>query len=86
MGEVGDSGKYGLLRALCAEELTWGKRTYDLSLGVVWYLVPDEEGTSDGGHTEWANQATRTIQRHMNCDPELYHILLRILRDGEIGA
>ena len=34
MGDVGDFGKFGLLRALCAEELTWGKRTFDLSLGV----------------------------------------------------
>lgn len=33
VGDIGDFGKYGLLRALCA---------HDLSLGVVWYLVPDE--------------------------------------------
>lgn len=83
MGDVGDFGKYGLLRALCAEELTWGTRTYDLSLGVVWYLVPDEEGTADGGHLGWTNQAATTIRRYMNCDPDLYHILLRMLRDGD---
>ena len=35
MGDVGDFGKYGLLRALCAVEPTWGTRTYDLSLGVI---------------------------------------------------
>ena len=83
MGDVGDFAKYGLLRALCAVEPTWGRRTYDLSLGVVWYLVPDEEGTTDGGHVGWANQATSTIQRYMPCDPELYHALLRMLRDGD---
>ena len=83
MADVGDFGKYGLLRALCAVEPTWGTRTYDLSLGVVWYLVPDEEGTADGGHVGWANQGTSAIQRYMPCDPELYHALLRILRDGD---
>jgi hypothetical protein len=83
VADVGDFGKYGLLRALCAVEPTWGTRTYDLSLGVVWYLVPDEEGTADGGHVGWANQGTSAIQRYMPCDPELYHALLRILRDGD---
>ncbi len=84
MGDVGDFGKYGLLRALCAEELTWGSRTYDLSLGVVWYLVPDEEGTGDGGHIGWTRQDARTMRRYMNCDHALYHILLRmVLRDRD---
>lgn len=83
VGDVGDFGKYGLLRALCAVEPTWGTRTYDLSLGVVWYLVPDEEGTGDGGHLGWANQDTSTIQHYMPCDPELYYALLRMLRDGD---
>ena len=83
MGDVGDFGKYGLLRALCAEELTWGRRTYDLSLGVVWYLVPDEEGTADGGHTGWARQVSRIMHRYMPCDPELYHALLRMIQDGD---
>jgi len=84
VGDVGDFGKYGLLRALCAEELTQGSRTYDLTLGVVWYLVPDEEGTGDGGHLWWLRQDVPTIRRFMPCDPELYHILLRmVLRDGD---
>jgi len=84
VGDVGDFGKYGLLRALCAEELTQGSRTYDLSLGVVWYLVPDEEGTGDGGHIRYLGQDVPTMQQFMNCDPELYHILLRmVLRDGD---
>jgi hypothetical protein len=83
VGDVGDFGKYGLLRALCAVEPTWGTRTYDLSLGVVWYLVPEEEGTADGGHVGWVNQATTTIQRYMPCDPDLYYALLRMLRDDD---
>ena len=83
VADVGDFGKYGLLRALCAVEPTWGTRTYDLSLGVVWYLVPDEEGTADGGHIGWLNQDPRTMRRFMNCDPDLYHILLRMVQSGE---
>ncbi len=83
MGDVGDFGKYGLLRALCAEELTRSSRTYDLSLGVVWYLVPDEAGTGDGGHIGWTRQDARTMRRYMNCDPELYHILLRMVHEGD---
>ena len=79
MGDVGDFGKYGLLRALCAEELTIGSRTYDLSLGVVWYLVPDEGNPGDGGHVGWMRQEPR----YMPCDPELFHILLRMIRDGD---
>lgn len=38
-GDVGDFGKYALLRALAAS---------DLLLGVVWYLNPDEEDNHDG--------------------------------------
>jgi hypothetical protein len=83
VGDVGDFGKYGLLRALCAEDLTWGTRTYDLSLGVVWYLTPDEEVTADGGHVGWTRQDATTMRRYMTCDPELYHALLRMLRDGD---
>jgi hypothetical protein len=79
VGDLGDFGKYGLLRALCAEELTWGPRSYDLSLGVVWYLVPDEVGTGDGGHIGWARQEPR----YMPCDPELFHVLYRMIRDGD---
>jgi len=59
-GDVGDFGKYGLLRALCKD---------DLSLGVVWYLVPDEEGTGDGGHVGVLGQDVPTMRKYMNCGP-----------------
>ena len=42
-GDVGDFGKYGLLRTLCREPPL-------LSLGVVWYLVSDEQGDQDSLH------------------------------------
>src|SRR5829696_4979011 len=43
VGDVGDFGKYGLLRTLGA----------GLSLGVVWYLVPNESHNADGKHTSY---------------------------------
>lgn len=38
-GDIGDFGKFGLLRAL---------RGSGLSIGVNWYLVPDETRIGDG--------------------------------------
>ena len=42
-GDVGDFGKYGLLRVLCG---LWGGPNF--KLGVVWYLFPDENHNADG--------------------------------------
>jgi hypothetical protein len=73
-GDVGDFGKYGLLRALCAD---------DLSLGVVWYLVPDEEGTGDGGQVGFLDRTPRNLRRFRDCDPPLYDTLGEIVEDGD---
>ncbi len=43
-GDIGDFGKLGLLRAL---------RASGLSIGVNWYLVPDEGHNNDGKHTKY---------------------------------
>ena len=43
MADVGDFGKYGILRALCREKPR-------ISLGVVWYLFPNEPCGNDGRH------------------------------------
>lgn len=43
-GDIGDFGKYALLRALTSN---------DLRLGINWYLNPDEEGNGDGGFIEY---------------------------------
>lgn len=42
-GDVGDFGKFGFLRHLCDGR----------TLGVVWYLYPDERGNGDGGHVDY---------------------------------
>ncbi len=44
VADVGDFGKYALLRALVSPAL---------QLGVVWYANPDEEGNRDGGITHY---------------------------------
>ena len=43
VGDIGDYGKYGLLRYL---------NGCGLKIGVNWYLTPDD-GRSDGNHTEY---------------------------------
>jgi hypothetical protein len=67
-GDVGDFGKYGLLRRLCAGPPR-------LSLGVVWYLLGDEK--KDGGHTRYL--ARDRERRYRACDPELYDVLRELV-------
>jgi hypothetical protein len=68
VGDVGDFGKYGLLRAL----LGAGKR-----LGIVWYLVPDEDQTNDGWHIDYLNKPEFEA-----CDPPLFAALNKIVNWG----
>ena len=65
-GDVGDFGKYGLLRKLCVEPPL-------LSLGVVWYLMSDEPDKSDGRHIGYLEPAN--AHKFQDCDPELYWAL-----------
>lgn len=46
-GDIGDFSKLGLLRAL---------RNADLSIGLNWYLTPDETHNSDGRHVSYLDQ------------------------------
>jgi hypothetical protein len=73
VGDVGDFGKYGLLRALCA---------HDFSLGVVWYLVPDEGGDGNGAHVGYLDPRPTNLRRFRNCDPALYDALGEIVHNG----
>jgi hypothetical protein len=76
VGDVGDFGKFGLLRALCGES-----DASPLKLGVVWYLVPDESHNEDGKHTRYLDR----LPRFRNCDPELYDGLRQLLLDDRGG-
>jgi hypothetical protein len=58
VGDVGDFGKYGLLRSLAA----------DLSLGVVWYLGPEESHNADGKHIGYLNSTQKNLIKFRDCD------------------
>ena len=62
VGDIGDFGKYALLKALCLSAN--GDRDRELSLGVAWYLVPDDDRKGDGSLTEYASLEI--------CDPVLF--------------
>ncbi len=71
--DVGDFGKYGLLRWLCRET--------GLRLGVNWYLVPDESGNADGRHTRYLDRTEENSRRFRKCDPDLWEALGKIIRE-----
>lgn len=68
-GDIGDFGKFGLLRALAASCLT---------IGVNWYLTPDEHHNSDGWHVKYLNH-----ERYRSCDESLWYELKRIVDSGK---
>jgi hypothetical protein len=74
VGDVGDFGKYGLLKALCLPDADGSK---GLCLGVVWYLVPDEDN-ADGKHISYINLLA-DVARYRDCDPFLYDSLAKIV-------
>lgn len=69
-GDIGDFGKYGLLRFLCDPA-----DKDRLRLGVVWCLA-DDETNSDGGKTGYLKYDRPGLRR---CDPRLYDALYRIV-------
>lgn len=73
-GDVGDFGKYGLLRKLTGLTSDNGPK---LSLGIGWYLVPDEGHNDDGKHTSYLKKP-----EYRACDPDLFDGLNHLLADG----
>ena len=57
VGDIGDFGKYHLLKTLCAGNNT----ALALSLGVVWYRVPDENHNDDGKHIRYLEQTPSNL-------------------------
>ncbi len=78
IGDVGDFGKYGLLRAITQPNITETGRSEALSLGVVWYRHPDEQSKNDGSKINYLDTSKRDSFRV--CDPELYDCLAKIVR------
>jgi hypothetical protein len=70
VGDIGDYGKYGLIRYLVG-------RTRQ-RLGVVWYLVANED-RGDGGFVGYLNSQDQLLER---CDPELFGMLRSTLSHG----
>lgn len=68
VGDIGDYGKYGLLRALIPESYR---------LGVVWYLVQDENHLSDGRYIDYLAKL-----KFIDCDKELFSALKKIVVSG----
>ena len=68
-GDIVDFGKLGLLRQL---------RLTGLSIGVNWYLTPDETHNGDGRHIAYLkNDAFRV------CDEQLWSVLGQIVNTGK---
>ena len=67
-GDIGDFGKFGLLRSL---------QDAGLSIGVNWYLVPDEEKSNDGRFVHYLDD-----EEYKNCDDCLWSELRRIIKFG----
>ena len=80
VGDIGDFGKYGLLKVLCQPS---HDKMPQLSLGVAWYLVPDEGHNNDGKHVAYLDPIKKNIERFKNCDSFLYEELSKIVRNGE---
>lgn len=72
--DIGDFGKYGMLRALIGG---------GLRLGVNWYLAPDEPHKPDGRKISYLDGSARNRQRFAACDPELYETLARLVRENQ---
>jgi hypothetical protein len=69
--DVGDFGKYGFLRLLAGE--TARDNDVRLSLGVVWYLTPDDRNSRDGRHRSYIEKP----DEYKVCDPFLFDELKR---------
>ena len=66
-GDLGDFSKLGILRAL---------RETGLSIGVNWYLTPDENHNRDGCHVKYLE-----LEKYKSCDEELWRELKEIVEN-----
>ncbi len=82
VGDIGDYGKYGLLRWLTG----MGKADDGavLRLGVNWYLFDgcEQKATNDGGFIQYLFKPSRVERTLPDCDPELYAAMQSIVKSG----
>lgn len=65
VADVGDFGKYGLLRNIAK---------INLIIGINWYLTPDESGNEDGKHISYLQK-----DDYRKCDNDLHNSLNEII-------
>ena len=82
VGDIGDFGKYGLLRCLSGMDET-DSSGFILRLGIVWYLHPDETHSADGKYTGYLASSNQSRSAFRDCDPELYDSLQKLLASGD---
>ena len=82
VGDVGDFGKYGLLRSICGFNGGYFHEQ-PLNLGVVWYLYPDESHDSDGKYTGYLACNSKNHAGFRICDPDLYDVLQRLVDEND---
>ena len=80
-GDAGDYGKYGLLRTICGHRPD--SELPKLSLGVLWYLTPDETHNQDGKHVSYLQPTPANAAAYAACDPALHHELRRMVATGD---
>ena len=84
VGDIGDFGKYGLLRHMTGMGET-SPLDDPLRLGVVWYLFPgeppEEPGKGDGKFIDYLCHPTAKERKLIECDPFLYDKLHKIVID-----
>lgn len=77
--DLGDFGKFGLLRALCFSADSDETR---FKLGVIWYLVKDESHNEDGKYIRYLEHTDQNRLQYRNCDPLLYDALSSIVLEN----
>ena len=80
-GDVGDFGKYGLLRYLTGQR-EWQLPSQPMRLGVVWYLYPDEFHNADGKYTGYLDDSQANNSGYRACDPNLYDTMRHLVQTG----
>ena len=81
VGDIGDFGKYGLLRSISG--VLDPATDQQFRLGIAWYLFPDESHTADGKFTDYLKDKGDNHQKFRACDPILYDALRRLVAAGE---
>ena len=80
VGDLGDFGKFGLLRVICSSGEV--SVVCPLSLGVIWYLVPNEAHNDDGRFVDYLDLSVKNQERFRACDSLLYDALRRTVLSG----